>query len=110
MNPTAAGQTQVYTGALSPEGSAFPAGTTFTVTANDPAVEVNVDATGLVVTVIYPAGWVESTTTPLELTYTTSTFVPSPSTSPAVISATITPSVPPVPVDTPVGITFTQTE
>lgn len=109
LNPTAAGQTQVYTGALAPAGSAFPAGTTFTVTANDPAVEVSVDATGLVVTVIYPANWVESTTTPLEIAYSTSTFVPTPSTSPAVVTATITPSAPPVPVDTPTGVTFTQT-
>jgi hypothetical protein len=110
MAPTEAGQTQVFTGTLTPSGSSFPAGTTSTVTSNDPAVSPSVDSTGLIVSVTYPEGWVESTTTPLQFSWSTSSFVPEPSTSPAQLSATITPSAPPPPVvPTPTGVAFAQT-
>jgi hypothetical protein len=64
-----------------------------------------VDATGLIVSVTYPSGWVESTTTPLAFTYAASSAsVPS-----WTLSATITPSAPPVVTNYPTSITFTQT-
>lgn len=103
MNPTAAGQSQVFTGTLSPAGSILPADATFTVTSNDPAVSPSVDATGLIVSVTYPDGWVESTTTPLTFSYeAASASVPSFS-----LTTTITPSSPPVPFAT--SIAFAQT-
>jgi len=105
---TVGGNTLVFTGTLSPVGAAFPAGTSFNVTSNDPAVLPTVDPTGLIVTVPLPTGWVESATTPLEIAYSTGTFTPEPSTSPAVLTATITPSAPP-PTPTPTGILFMQT-
>jgi hypothetical protein len=97
MLPTIGGNTLVYTGTLSPVGSLFTT-ETFTVTSNDPAVLPTVDATGLIVTVPLPAGWVENAATPLAITYTT--------TAPASLTATITPSAPAV---TPTGISFVQT-
>lgn len=104
MNPTAAGQTQVFTGTLSPAGSAFPTDATFTVTSNDPAVSPSVDSTGLIVSVTYPSGWTESTTTPLAFTYRAAS-ASNPSWS---LAATITPSAPPV--GLPTSIAFTQTQ
>jgi uncharacterized protein YjdB len=102
MNPTQAGQTQVFTGTLVPAGATYPSDTTFTLTSNDPAVAPTVDSTGLVVSVTYPAGWVESTTTPLAFSYTAASVSENGS-----ISATITPSAPPAAF--PTGITFAQT-
>lgn len=102
MNPTQAGQTQVFTGTLQPAGAQFPSDSVFGVTSNDPAVAPTVDSTGLIVSVAYPAGWVESTTTPLAFNYTAT------STSTGMSrAATITPSAPPAVV--PTGITFAQT-
>jgi len=105
MNPTEAGQTQVFTGTLSPAGSILAADAVATITSNDPAVTPTLDATQLVVSVTYPAGWAESTTTPLEFTYATTS-----ATTSQALSATITPSAPPPP--PPVlatGIAFSQT-
>lgn len=102
MNPTAAGQSQVFTGTLSPAGATYPTDTTFTITSNDPAVSPSVDSTGLVVSVSYPAGWVESTTTPLAFAYAASSASTSGS-----LTATITPS---APVSAfPTSIAFQQT-
>jgi hypothetical protein len=92
MNPTAAGQTQVFTGTLAPAGSVLAPDAVATVTSNDPAVTPTLDSTQLIVSVTYPGGWVESTTTPLAFAYATS----SASTGQA-LSATITPSAPPPP-------------
>jgi len=103
MNPTAAGQTQVFTGTLSPAGSAFPTDATFTVTSNDPAVSPSVDSTGLIVSVTYPDGWTESTTTPLAFAYGAA----SASNPTWTLSATITPSAPAAAL--PTSITFNQT-
>lgn len=102
MNPTQAGQTQQFTGTLTPAGAVYPSDTTFTLTSNDPAVAPTVDSTGLVVSVTYPDGWVESTTTPLAFAYTAASVSENGS-----ISATITPSAPPAAF--PTGITFAQT-
>ena len=102
MNPTAAGQTQVFTGTLSPAGSVLAPDAVATITSNDPAVTPTLDSTQLVVSVTYPSGWVESTTTPLAFAYATT----SASTSQA-LSATITPSAPPSNLAT--GISFAQT-
>jgi hypothetical protein len=99
MLPTVGGNTLIYTGTLSPVGSAFTT-ETFSVTSNDPAVLPTVDSTGLIVTVPLPAGWVESTTVPLAIQYSTS--------APASLAATITPSSPPA--TTPTGITFVQSQ
>jgi hypothetical protein len=101
--PTVGGNTLVYTGTLSPAGAVYPSDSTFTVTANDPAILPTVDSTGLVVTVPLPAGWVESTTTPLAISYAAA----SASNPTMAVSATITPSAPPAPL--PTGITFVQT-
>ena len=97
MLSTTGGNTLVYTGTLSPVGALFTT-ETFTVSSNDPAVLPTVDATGLIVTIPLPVGWVENAATPLEITYTT--------TAPASLTATITPSAPAV---TPTGISFVQT-
>lgn len=106
MNPTAAGSTQVFTGTLAPAGSAFPSDATFSISSNDPAVSPAVDKTGLVVSVTYPAGWVESPTTPLAFSYGASS-ASNPSWS---LSATITPSAPPPPPPVlPTSISFSQT-
>ena len=109
MNPTQAGQSQQFTGVLSPAGSAYPAGTTFTVTANDPAVTPTVGSTGLVVSVIYPEGWVESASTPLQFAYSSSQFTPVAPGTATQITETITPSAPVVGSGTPNSIGFTQT-
>ena len=106
MLPTEAGNTLVYTGTPQPAGSSFPSGTSFNVVSNDPAVIPAVDATGLIVTVPLPLGWVENTTTPLAITYTASGITPVPASGPTEVTATITPSVEAV---TPTGIAFVQT-
>ena len=92
MNPTQAGQTQVFTGTLAPAGSVLAPDAVAAISSNDPAVQPTLDSTNLIVSVTYPAGWVESTTTPLAFAYSTS----SASTGQA-LSATITPSAPPPP-------------
>jgi hypothetical protein len=102
MNPTAAGQTQVFTGTLAPAGAVFPSDSVFGVTSNDSAVSPSVDSTGLIVSVTYPSGWTESTTTPLTFAYTATSASTGMS-----LTASITPSAPPAPV--PTGITFAQT-
>ena len=102
MNPTQAGQTQVFTGTLSPAGSVLAPDAVATISSNDPAVSPTLDSTQLVVSVTYPSGWVESTTTPLAFAYATT----SASTGQA-LSATITPSAPAAPLAT--GISFAQT-
>lgn len=109
MLPTVGGNTLVYTGTLQPAGAAYPAGTTFTVTSNDPAVSPTVDSTGTIVTVPLPTSWVESTTTPLQINYQSSTFTPNPPSATASLSAVITPSAPPLNVLTPTAISFVQT-
>jgi len=110
MNPTEAGQTQVFTGTLSPTGAQYPAGTTFNITSNDPAVSPTVDPTGLIVSVTYPPTWVESSTVPLAFQYSSSVFVPSGLGTATQVTATITPSAPPPVVSTPNSISFQQTE
>ena len=102
MNPTAAGQTQVFTGTLAPAGSVLPSDSVFAVTSNDPAVSPSVDSTGLIVSVTYPQGWTESATTPLAFSYTATSASTGMS-----LAATITPS---APVVVPTGITFAQTQ
>ena len=101
MNPTAAGQTQVFTGTLAPAGAVFPPDSVYAVTSNDSAVSPSVDPTGLVVSVTYPQGWSESATTPLAFSYTATSASTGMS-----LAATITPS---APVVIPTGITFAQT-
>lgn len=101
MLPTQGGNTLVFTGTLAPAGAVYPSDTTFTVTSNDPAVSPTVDASGLVVTVALPAGWVESTTTPLAIAYQATSV-----SGPVSISATITHS---APVVLPTSIFFQQT-
>jgi len=101
MNPTEAGQSQVFTGTTTPAGSVFPPDSAFGVTSNDPAVSPSVDSTGLVVSVTYPTGWVESTSTPLAFSYTATSASTGMS-----LTATITPSAAAV---VPAGITFAQT-
>lgn len=103
MNPTAAGQTQVFTGTLAPVGSQFPVDTVATVTSNDSTVSPALDSTNLVVSVTYPAGWVENASTPLAFAYNASS-ASNPTWS---LSATITPSAPAAIL--PTSITFTQT-
>ena len=102
MIPTAAGQTQVFTGTLSPAGSVLAPDAVATISSNDPAVSPTLDSTQLVVSVTYPSGWVESTTTPLAFAYATT----SASTGQA-LSATITPGAPAAPLAT--GIAFAET-
>ena len=105
MNPTQAGETQVFTGTLSPAGSILAPDAVATITSNDPAVSPTLDSTQLVVSVTYPAGWVESPSTPLEFAYATT----SASTGQA-LSATITPSAPPPPAPVlATSIAFNQT-
>ena len=102
MNPTEAGQTQVFTGTLAPAGAVFPPDSVYAVTSNDSAVSPSVDPTGLVVSVTYPQGWTESATTPLAFSYTATSASTGMS-----LAATITPS---APVVVPTGITFAQTQ
>ena len=101
MLPVQAGNTLVYTGTLTPAGSILAPDFVATVTSNDPAVVPTVDPTGLIVTVPLPAGWVESTTTPLAITYATT----SASTGQA-LAGTITPGAETV---LATGVTFAQT-
>lgn len=108
MNLEGPGVTQVWTGVLSPTGSAFPSGTTFTATPSDPTVTATLDPTGLVLTIAYPSTFVPGAT-PFSVAWATSTFTPSPASSPASLSATITPTAPPPPVLTPISIAFAQT-
>jgi hypothetical protein len=104
MNPTQAGQTQVFTGTLSPAGSVLAADAVAKIESNDPAVSPTLDSTQLIVSVTYPAGWVESPTTPLVFSYTTSS-----ATTGQALSATITPSAPPATSNLATGIAFTET-
>lgn len=107
MNSTEAGQSQQFTGVLAPAGSSFPSDVEFTLTSNDPSVSPTVDSTGLIVSVSYPADWVESTTTPLAFLYGASSAA-NPTWS---LEATITPSAPPPPPAVlQTSITFSQTE
>lgn len=101
MLPTVGGNTLVYTGTLAPAGSVLATDFVATVTSNDPSVLPTVDPTGLIVTVPLPAGWVESTTTPLAIAYATTS-----ATTGQALSATITPS---APVDLATSIVFNQT-
>lgn len=104
MLPVEAGNTLVYTGTLSPAGSVLAPDFVATVTSNDTAILPTVDSTGLIVTVPLPAGWVESTTSPLAITYATTS-----ATTGQALSATITPG---AEVTAPVlatSVTFTQT-
>lgn len=109
MLPPVAGNTLVYTGTLSPSGSAFPAGTVFTIASSDPTVTPTVDPTGLIITVPLPSTFVDNPSTPFNMLYTASGITPVPSTSPTTITAAITPSIPVSTVTTPTGITFAQT-
>jgi hypothetical protein len=104
MNPTEAGQSQVFTGTFVPAGSVPPPDAQYAISSNDPAVAPTVDATGLIVSVTYPpAPWAESETEPLAFTRTASSVsVPSWS-----LSDVITPSAPPAPL--PTSTTFVQT-
>lgn len=105
MNPTQAGQSQQFTGNLSPVGSVLAPDAVATITSNDPNVSPTLDSTQLVVNVTYPQGWIESTTTPLQFSYATT----SASTSQA-LSAVITPSAPPPPAPVlATSIGFSQT-
>lgn len=114
MNPVAPGNVLIFTGSLQPLGAAFPAGTTFTVECSDGALTVTVDPTGLIVTVSIPADWTPDVAT---VTWQSSTFAPSPATSPDSLTQTITltpasappPPPPPPATPTPTGISFTQT-
>jgi hypothetical protein len=108
MLPIVAGNTLVFTGTIAPSGAVFPPGTTFTVTANDPAITPTVDGTGLIVTVPLPAGWVEETDAPLGVSWSTSTFVPNPSTAPATLSAVVIGPQPEAAL-TPTSVVFEQT-
>ena len=89
MLSTTGGNTLIYTGTLSPVGSVLAPDFVATATSNDPAVLPTVDATGLIVTVPLPSGWVENASLPLSIAYATT----SASTSQA-LAATITPSAP----------------
>ena len=104
MNPTEAGQSQVFTGTFVPAGSVPPADAQYAISSNDPAVEPTVYATGLIVSVTYPpAPWAESTTLPLAFNRTASSAsVPSWS-----LSDVITPSAPPA--SLPTSTKFVQT-
>ncbi|MDE2105678.1 MAG: hypothetical protein KGL39_51095 [Patescibacteria group bacterium] len=110
MNLPDPGQTLVFTGTLTPDGSAFPAGTTFSVSSADPNVSVSVDATGLIVTAAISTSAVPGTVA--DISWSTSSFTPEPSTSPSSLSATIPLTIgapPPPPTPTPTAVTFAQT-
>ena len=89
MLPTTGGNTLQYTGTTSPAGSTFPADTVFTVTSNDPAILPTVDATGLIVTIPLPVGWIEQPATALVINYDATSASVSGN-----LKATITPSAP----------------
>jgi hypothetical protein len=101
MLPTTGGNTLVYTGTLSPAGSVLAPDAVAKVVSNDPAILPTVDPTSLIVTVPLPTGWVESTTTPLAIAYSTTS-----ATTGQALSQTITPS---APVVLATGINFAQT-
>jgi hypothetical protein len=101
MLPPVAGNTLVYTGTLSPAGAVFPSDSVFAVTSSDPTVTPTVDATGLIVTIPLPSTFVDNPSSPFSVGYTATSASTGMS-----LSATITPSAPPV---VPTGITFTQT-
>lgn len=107
MNPEGPGVTQVWQGSILPAGSVFPAGTTFTGVPSDPTVVVSIDSTGLNVTITYPSTFQSDPSNPFSVEWSTSTFVPQPSTSPAQLTATITPTAP-TPVLTPTSVSFVQ--
>ena len=102
MLPTIGGNTLVYTGTLAPAGSVLAPDFVAIVTSNDPNVSPVVDPTGLIVAIPLPSGWVESASTPLAISYATT----SASTGQA-LAATITPS---VAVDLASSISFAQTQ
>lgn len=104
MLPTVGGNTLVFTGTLIPSGSALPSDTQVVLASNDPSISPTVDASGLVVTVPLPAGWVEEPTNPLGISYSAT----SPSNPQWSLSGGISPSAPPVAL--PTGITFAQTQ
>ena len=104
MLPVEAGNTLVYTGVLAPAGSILAPDFVATVTSNDPAILPTVDSTGLIVTVPLPAGWVESTTSPLAIAYATTS-----ATTAQALSATITPGAEVIPPVLATSVTFTQT-
>jgi len=104
MLPVEAGNTLIYTGVLAPAGSILAPDFAATVTSNDPAILPTVDATGLIVTVPLPTGWVESTTTPLVIAYATTS-----ATTGQALSATITPGAEVIPPVLATSVTFTQT-
>lgn len=101
MLPPVAGNTLVYTGTLAPAGAVFPADSGFAVTSSDPTVTPAVDSTGLIVTIPLPSTFVDNPASPFSVGYTATSASTGMS-----LSATITPSVPPV---VPTGITFVQT-
>lgn len=98
-----AGNTLVYTGTLSPVGSAFTSATVFTVVSSDPTVTPTVDATGLIVTIPLPSTFVDNSASPFNVVYTATDSTQTPVAS---ITATITPS---IPTPFPSSIAFTQT-
>lgn len=98
------GNTLVFTGTISPEGAAFPEGTTFTAVSADPQVSVSVS--GLVVTAVIgnsPAG------TDATITWESSVFTPEPATSPNQIKKVIPLTIVAAPVSTPTDVEFAQT-
>jgi hypothetical protein len=115
MLPAVPGNILVFTGTIEPSGTAFPAGTNFSVISSDPAVSPTVDETGLIVTIPIPAD-LPAQTPPevLTITWETSTFVPQPDSAPASLSATIALTIgtatPPPPTGTPQQVVFTQTQ
>ena len=103
------GVTQVWTASPLPAGSAFPAGTTFTATPSDPTVSSTLDPTGVILTIAYPDTFVADPASPFNVVVASSTFVPSPSTAPAQVSETVTPTAPPPATPTPTSFGFVQT-
>jgi hypothetical protein len=103
MLPPVAGNTLVYTGTLAPAGSAFTANTTFSAVSSDPNATASVDATGLIVTIVLGASFVDNPASPFNVVYTASDSTQTP---PASITATITPS---IPTPFPSSISFIQT-
>lgn len=99
MLSATAGNTLVYTGTLSPAGSQFPADAAFALVSSDPTVTPTVDPTGLIVTIPLPSTFVDDPANPFNVAYLASNSTWS-------VSATITPSAPPV---LPTGISFAQT-
>lgn len=107
MLPADPGNTLVFTGTLSPAGSAFPAGTTFSAASADPQVTVTVDPTGLIVTASISASAVPGTVA--DISWSTSTFTPQPAGSPSQLTATIPLTIGALPTPTPTSVSFAQT-